>query len=254
MVTPLRLAFVADELARREREPARAARREIRVVRDQQQRRAALAIQPEHQVGDLDAGRVVEIAGRLVGHQQLAARRRTRARSRRAAARRRRAASDSACVRRRRARRASSHSRARAAASRAPASSSGSITFSSAVSAGSSWNDWKTKPSQPLAQRRARVLVSPFESAMPSSQTSPVLGRSRPASSPEQRRLARARGADDRDRRAALDVEAHAVEDRERRVAALHGLGEIAGANDEISGVQMMPGSSLLGRGPVANE
>ena len=41
------------------------------VVRDEQERRAALAIEPEHEVDDFHAGGVVEVAGRLVGHQQL---------------------------------------------------------------------------------------------------------------------------------------------------------------------------------------
>ena len=46
----------------------------------------------------------------------------------------------------RRGRRAPSISARGSSASARPASSSGSITFSSAVSAGSSWNDWNTKP------------------------------------------------------------------------------------------------------------
>ncbi len=48
-----------------------AARRERRVVRDQHERGAVLAIETEHEIGDLDARRAVEVARRLVGHQQL---------------------------------------------------------------------------------------------------------------------------------------------------------------------------------------
>ena len=208
----------------------RAARREPRVVRDEQQRRAALAIQAEHQIGDLDAGRVVEIAGRLVGHQQLRLAG-ERARDRDAlllAARQLLRIMRASAARGRRDR---ATRRARAVASAAPASSSGSITFSSAVNAGSSWNDWNTKPSSRW-RSAARASSSCAESAMPSSQTSPSLGRSRPASSPEQRRLARARCADDRDGRAGVDVEAHVVEDRQRGVAAGHDLGQVRGAED----------------------
>ena len=183
---------------RRERHLARAARRERVVVRDQHERRAALAVQAEHQVGDSrrrSRRRGCRSARRPSG---ASGRRRRRARSRRAAARRPRAASGSAsCACR--GRRGPSHSRA-PAASPAPASSSGSITFSSAVSAGSSWNDWNTKPSSSLAQRGARVLVETGERAARRSAPRPSVGRSRPASKPEQRRLARARRTDDRDR------------------------------------------------------
>ncbi len=51
----------------------------------------------------------------------------------------------------------------------APASSSGSITFSSAVSCGNSWNDWNTKPSRRW-RSAARASSSSPESAWPSSQ------------------------------------------------------------------------------------
>src|SRR5512139_3476044 len=63
--------LVADELPRREREPAPAARRERRLVRDQHERRPVLPVEPEHELRDLDARRAVEIAGRFVGHQEL---------------------------------------------------------------------------------------------------------------------------------------------------------------------------------------
>ena len=62
---------------------------------------------------------------------------------------------------------------------------------------------------------------------MPSSHTSPRVGRSSPASKPEQRRLARARRADDGDRVARIDRETDVVENRQRRLAAGHDLGEL---------------------------
>src|SRR5688572_29466084 len=71
--------------------------------------------------------------------------------------------------------------RAGACASRSPRSSSGSITFSSAVNAGNSWKLWNTKPT--LAPRtRARPSSSSCDSATPSRRTTPVLGVSSPAS------------------------------------------------------------------------
>ncbi len=175
-------ALVADEPARGERQPPRAARRERDVVRDEDQRRAALAVEPEHQVRDFDAGGGVEVAGRLVGQQQLRlAGERARDRDALLLAARQllrvvgRAPREPDAVEP--ARRPRRRRRAR------PASSSGSITFSSAVSAGSSWNDWKTKPSSRW-RSAARASSSSADSAMPSSQTSPSLGRSSPARSP----------------------------------------------------------------------
>lgn len=71
------------------------------------------------------------------------------------------------------------------AASRAgwPANSSGSMTFSSAVRFGSSWNDWNTKPTW-LARSRARPSSSRANRSWPASLTLPALGTSSPASSP----------------------------------------------------------------------
>src|SRR5690606_24821395 len=71
--------------------------------------------------------------------------------------------------------------RAGPSASRSPRNSSGSITFSSAVSEGSSWKLWNTKPT--LSPRTlARPSSSSCASAAPSRCTVPSLGRSRPAS------------------------------------------------------------------------
>ena len=60
------------------------------VVRDDEDRDAGLADQPEHQLQDLAAHRGVEARDRLVGDEQLAARAPSRPRSRRAGAGRRR--------------------------------------------------------------------------------------------------------------------------------------------------------------------
>src|SRR4029077_14212111 len=66
-------------------------------------------------------------------------------------------------------------------ASARPASSSGSMTFSSAVSAGSRWKDWNTNPPR-CARRRARPSSSSFVRSSPARSTRPRVGRSSPAS------------------------------------------------------------------------
>ena len=40
-------------------------------MRDEHQRRAVLAIETKHQLGDLYAGGTIQIAGGLIGHQQF---------------------------------------------------------------------------------------------------------------------------------------------------------------------------------------
>jgi putative ABC transport system ATP-binding protein len=62
---------VGDQASGGQRELAAAARCQRRIVRDQYERRSVLAIEAEHEVGHFHAGRAVEIAGRLVGHQEL---------------------------------------------------------------------------------------------------------------------------------------------------------------------------------------
>src|SRR5690606_21267720 len=65
----------------------------------------------------------------------------------------------------------------------APASSSGSITFSRAVIWGSSWKDWNTKPR--LRRRQsARSSSSIAKRSSPKTSTRPLVGVSRPASRP----------------------------------------------------------------------
>ncbi len=110
------------------------------------------------------------------------ARRRRRAQWRPAVARRPRAVADSgSCVVPAQPARAIRGPATRA--SGAPSSSSGSMTFSSAVSAGSNWNDWNTNP-RSRARSAARPSWSSVESATPSSTTSPDVGSSSPASKP----------------------------------------------------------------------
>ena len=105
------------------------------IVRHEHDRRAVFAVERLEQLDDPAARRCIEVAGGLVGEEDLRANWRTRARSRRAAARRRTAASGSDASARPSPTRARS-SRARSAALRSPRSSSGTCTFSSAVSVG----------------------------------------------------------------------------------------------------------------------
>src|SRR3569623_641193 len=57
------------------------------------------------------------------------------------------------------------------------------MTFSSAGRLGSRWNDWNTNPPR-AARTRSRPSSSSAESSLPSKNTWPVVGRSRPASRP----------------------------------------------------------------------
>ena len=123
----------------------------------------------------------VEVAGGLVGEQQRRARSRRRAPAPRAAARRRRAGADSGRGARP-GRRAQDRARRRLRVA-SPRSSSGSITFSSAVSAGSNWKLWNTKPTF-SPRRRARPSSSSADSVVAvEADACRSLGRSRPASS-----------------------------------------------------------------------
>src|SRR6185437_10775925 len=125
-------------------DPALAARRELRVVGHQHERGAVVAVQREQQVGDVVAGALVEVAGGFVGEQQA---------------------------------------RALVRACASPSSSSGSITFSSALSAGSRWKDWNTKPTR-RRRRSARASSSSVSSAWPLRRMLPELGVSSPARRP----------------------------------------------------------------------
>ncbi len=74
-------------------------------------------------------------------------------------------------------------SSARWRASLLPASSSGSMTFSSALSAGSNWKDWNTKPAS-SPRNRALPSSSNLNRSAPFSDTLPLLGTSSPANNP----------------------------------------------------------------------
>ncbi len=231
-------ALVADEPARGQRQPPRAARRETGVVRDEEQRRAALAIQPEHEVGDFDAGRVVEIARRLVGHQQL------RLAGERAGDRDALllAAGELLRIVRRALREPDAREpllRLRRRVGRA-----GELERQHHVlerrQRRQQLKRLEDEAEQPLAQRRARILVQSGERDAVEPDVA-VARAVEPGEQAQQRRLARTGRADDGDRVAGFDVEADVVEDRERRVAARHDLGQPGGAEDAI-GHGMMQG------------
>src|SRR5919108_2937532 len=63
--------YAIDDPAVDEADDAGATRGDDRVVGDEEQRRATLGLQREHQVDDVTAGLAVEVAGRLVGQQEV---------------------------------------------------------------------------------------------------------------------------------------------------------------------------------------
>ena len=132
---------------------------------------------------DRGAGGRIEVAGRLVGEHEREDRSRAPARSRRAAARRPRAPTGSLSAWRRDARRDRSSSSARRAPlppGSAPQKSIGSMTFSRAVSVGSSWKNWKTMPDRRPRHAASRSWPSSW-TAVPPTVTDPAVGRSMPA-------------------------------------------------------------------------
>ena len=78
-------------------------------------------------------------------------------------------------------------------------------TFSKAVNSGSRWWNWKTKPIRSLRKRDS--ALSPSEKA-----SCPSISTRKRADDLQQRGLARAAGADDRDDFAFGDVERDALE------------------------------------------
>ncbi len=178
----------------------RSARR-ARVVRDEHQRGAVLAVEAEHEIGHLDAGGDVEVAGRLVGHEELRlARERARdrdalllaagklARIVRRALREADAVEPRACPRRR-------------------VVGAGELERQHHVlergERGQELERLEHEAEQPLAQRGARVLVERAERLA----VHVDLARGRlveAGEQSEQRRLAGARRADDGDRGARL--------------------------------------------------
>ena len=173
------LAASAVEPAGLDVQLAVAARRDGRVVRHQHQRRAGLAVELEHQLHHLS--RRWRSPGCRWARRPAAppAARRRPAPAPRAAARRPTAPSGSGRAARPGRRGPASRWRA-ARASLRPSSSSGSITFSSAVRLASSWKLWNTKPSF-RARSAARASSSSANRSVPASRTVPRVGVSRPA-------------------------------------------------------------------------
>ena len=180
--------------------PSAAARRKLRIVRDEQQRRAALAIQAKHHVGHFGSGRGIEITGRLVGHEhlRLAA---ERARDRDALLL---AAGELLWI----VRQACREPDAREPLAGAPGSvvGAGKLERQHDVFQRSERRqqlerlEHEAEPASP--QRRARVLGQAIERGV----AEPYFARAGPVEAgeqTEQRRLARPRRADDSDRRAA---------------------------------------------------
>ena len=152
--------------------------------------------------------RAVEIAGRLVGHQHLAVRRRMRARSPRAAAHRPRAASDSASRRAARPTRAS-HSRARRAGIGRARELERQHDVFQRSQRGQQLKRLEHETEPALAQRGARVFGQIVQRRV----AEPDFAGGRPIEPGEQaqqRRLARSRRADDGNRLAGADVETDA--------------------------------------------
>ena len=173
---------VLDDTAVAQDQPRVGHRRQLGVVRHQDERRAARTVDLPQQLHDVAAVGAVEVAGWLVGQHDrrvvgqgagerdallLAA-----GELRRIVMRRGRSA---------RLRRAASWRGG--GASGAPAISIGTATFSKAVSDGMRWKNWKTKPifsprSLASASSSSRVMSTP------SMITEPEVGASRPAISP----------------------------------------------------------------------
>ena len=161
--------------------------------------------QREQEIDDRAPGRLVEIAGRLVGDQQRGPRRQ-RARERDALLLAARELGGIMAAAARRGRPAPVPLAARAKASRAPASSSGAATFSSAVIVGMRWNDWKTMPIRAPRNRASASSLMRWM-ATPSTRIAPLSGRSSPAMVISSVDLPEPDGADEADRLARCDCQ-----------------------------------------------
>ena len=116
--------------------------------------------------------------------------------------------------------------------------------FSSAVSTGIRLKNWKMKPS--LSRRS--LVRSPSSSpviSVPSSETEPVVGRSRPGEDVHQRRLAGARRAHDRAEAAALEVDAHTGERVDGGGALAVAAVYVGGGDDRVHGAAGWQGRRL---------
>ena len=177
--SPRRRRSIRRHPPRLEPDHAAGAAGERQVVGDEDQRRAALRLRGEQKIGDHRAVGGVEIAGRLVGKQDRRVGASARAMATRCCSppescgrivRQAIAEADGVEVRPRRGRRRRA----------APASSSGTATFSSAVMLGMRWKDWKTMPISRPRSRASPSSSRPVRS-WPATTTRPALGRSSPA-------------------------------------------------------------------------
>ena len=157
----LATAWSAAHASVAERHDARAVLGDVRLVRDEHDRQALLAVEPLEDVHHLDARARIEVAGRLVGQQQL------RVVHERAGNRHALLLAAGQLVRMMAEPFAQADGAqrlgARAPLTRAcctPAYSSGSSTFSSALVRGSRLNPWKTKPIFVLRTRARRALAA----------------------------------------------------------------------------------------------
>ena len=188
-----------------------AARRERGVVGHEHERGAVLAMAAKQKLDDLAARSPRRDCRSARRRRRWPGWARARAPARRAAARRRRAAPDNATAGRRgrprsaRARRARTHRRA-------PASSSGTATFSSAVMVGMRWKAWKTMPIC-LPRKRASSSSSSLPRSSPATTTEPASGPFQSGHHHQQRRLAGSRRAKECDSFAAPYIEADVSED-----------------------------------------
>ena len=185
------------------------ARCDLLVVRDQQDRRPALRAKTLEQIEHLRARRRIERAGRLVGEQQP---RLVRERARDgdalafASRQHRRPRADPVVKPT-----SSSSPTARASRSRRPRPrpNIGSWTFSAAVSVGTRWCDWNTKPTSRRGTRPGRRGDS---SASPADDDRAGVRTVERADQVEERALARARRAGERDELSRLDGERDVLE------------------------------------------
>ena len=126
------------------------------------------------------AGGLVEVAGRLVGHQDRRVRARWRGRSPRAAARRRKAAPGSDAGARRAPPRCSSRFGARESVVARPPVRGAARRFPAPSWSGTRWKDWNTMPMR-RPRKRASASSSRPARSVPSTTTLPESGRSSPA-------------------------------------------------------------------------
>ena len=172
-------------------------RGQLRIVRDEHDGGLAAAVDVDQEIDDLVAGAGVEVPGRLVGQQDRGLVR-ERPRDRDALLLAARELRRIVMAARPEARLPTAARRRARRDRRVPAISSGTRTFSHAVSDGSRWKNWKTNPIR-LPRNRARSSSDIDVMSAPSIDDAPGGRRVEPGQQPEQRRLPAARGADDRD-------------------------------------------------------